>query len=395
MTAGVSDADWAEYQADYVPAVQAVKDCASQLGLPTLSDVGSIGSAIANWRASWNLEPNDHLGQISLQDNPDFSMYGDLSKTLTPNSDHSGTAKLNVDLLHDEFANDAGTVVTNPMTVVATVTTAPPPDLSVLTGAIAAGIAGPLAGAAAILALLSSWLESTFGFDASTSVMVSYRQPTPGIWRGTLTATFGGMDNQATSTSESNIRASTADQVRVTGQFSSGLAPGSVAFWAENVHDDSTGSWSAFTHSFFRQEVNIPQGGFIDFESVGIGQSSGSTSFDIQGGLGISVEPTGQWSVQLDDGSGVYAVSQRGFHSESKITSNFQGNSDTIDNDPAGALGSFSSNGSASFSGQFDPAHPPSVLQATIVQRDVQLEGVDGTLTQTLNLDFGQPITVP
>jgi hypothetical protein len=26
---------------------------------------------------------------------------------------------------------------------------------------------------------------------------------------------------------------------------------------------------------------------------------------------------------------------------------------------------------------------------------NVQLEGVDGTLTQTLNLDFGQPITVP
>ena len=167
-----------------------------------------------------------------------------------------------------------GTVVTHPMTVVATVTTAPPPDLSVLTGAIAAGIAGPLAGAAAILTLLSSWLEATFGFVASTSVMVSYHQPTPGIWRGTLTATFGGQDNQATATSESEIDASTADQVRVTGQFSSGLAPGSVAFWAENVHDDSTGSWSAFTHSFFRQEVNIPSGGFIDFESVGVGQSS-------------------------------------------------------------------------------------------------------------------------
>lgn len=129
---------------------------------------------------------------------------------------------------------------------------------------------------------------------------------------------------------------------------------------------------------------------------MGVGQSSGSTSFDIQGGLGISVEPTGQWSVQVDDGSGLYAASERGFHSESKITSNFQGpDKDTIDDDPSGALGSFSSNGSASFSGQFDPAHPPSVLQATIVQRDVQLEGVDGTLTLTLNLDFGQPITVP
>ena len=288
VTAGVSDADWAEYQADYVPSVQAVKDCASQLGLPTLSDVGSIGSAIANGRASWNLERNHRPGPDQPpQDNPDFSMYGDLSKTLTPNSDHSGTAKLNVDLLHDEFANDAGTVVTNPMTVVATVTTAPPPDLSVLTGVIAAGIAGPLAGAAAILTLLSSWLESTFGFDASTSVMVSYRQPTPGIWCGTLTATSGGMDNQATPTSESNIRASTAAQVRVTGQFSRAWRR---AAWPSGPKTSTTTPpvvGRLLAHSFFRQEVNIPQGGFIDFESVGVGQSSGSTSFDIQGGLGI------------------------------------------------------------------------------------------------------------
>ncbi len=245
------------------------------------------------------------------------------------------------------------------------------------------------------MTLLSSWLESAFGFDASTSVMVSYHQPTPGIWRGTLTATFGGQDDQATSESQSHVEAVTVDQVRVTGQFSSGLAPGSVAFWAENFHDDSTGSWSALTHSFHHETVDIPAGGFIDFESVGIGQSSGSTSYDIQGGLSISVEPTGQWSVQVDGGPGEYTASERGFHSESKVTSNFQTNSDTIDDDPAGALGSFNDNSSAFFTGQFDPAHPPSVLQATITQKDAQLEGVDGTLTQTLNLDFGQPITVP
>ena len=70
---------------------------------------------------------------------------------------------------------------------------------------------------------------------------------------------------------------------------------------------------------------------------------------------------------------------ERGYHSESKVTSNFQQNSDTVDDDPAGALDSFNDNSSAVFTGQFDPAHPPSVLQATLTQKDVQLEGVDGT----------------
>ncbi len=323
--------------------------------MPTLSDVGSISSAIANWQAAWQLQQDDHLGQISLADNPDFSLLGNLSKKLTPTTDHSGTAKLNVDLLHDEFANDPGTVVTEPMTVVATVTTAPPPDLSVLTGAIAAGIAGPLGAAGAVLTLLSGWLQSSFGFNASTTVMVSYHQPTPGVWRGTLTATFGGQDDQATSESQSHVEAVTVDQVRLTGQFSSGLAPGLIADWAENFHDDSTGSWSFNSHSFHRETVDIPAGGYIDFESVGYGQASGATNYDVQGGVSIEVSPTGQWQVQVDGGTGQYTASERGYHSESKVTSNFQQNSDTVDDDPAGALDSFNDNSSAFFTGQFDP----------------------------------------
>jgi hypothetical protein len=280
------------------------------------------------------------------------------------------------------------------MTVVATVTTAPPPDLSVLTGAIAAGIAGPLGAAGAVLTLLSGWLQSSFGFTASTSVTVSYHQPTPGVWRGTLTATFGGQDDQATSESQSHVEAVTVDQVRLTGQFTSGLSPGVLADWAENFHDDSAGNWSFNSHSFHRETVDIPAGGYIDFESVGYGQASGANSYDVQGGVGIVVYPTGQWQVQVDGGTGAYTASQRGYHSESKVTSNFQQNSDTVDDDPAGALDSFTDNSSSVFTGQFDPAHPPSVLHATLTQKG-NLEGVDGTVTQTLNLDFGQPITVP
>jgi hypothetical protein len=114
--------------------------------------------------ARWRLEQNDRLGEISLAYNPisEFFLPGDLSKLLIPSSDHAGTSKLNIDLLDDPYANQPGTVVTRPMTVLAMVVTAPPPDLSVLTGAIGAGIAGPLAGAASIISLLAGWLRTDF-----------------------------------------------------------------------------------------------------------------------------------------------------------------------------------------------------------------------------------------
>jgi hypothetical protein len=93
---------------------------------------------------------------------------------------------------------------------------------------------------------------------------------------------------------------SSVDNVRVTGEFSEGLVPGTTAFWAENFHDASTASWSYHLDSFQHSTVDIPAGGYTDFIETGYGHSSGATAYDQANGISISIAPDGSWQVVID-----------------------------------------------------------------------------------------------
>jgi hypothetical protein len=174
-SAGVSEQDWKEFEEalnkDGAKVDRALRDCMSNLGLPTKADLSDLAKEAENWLVEWRLtDGSPPHAWISL-DNNDFYIYGRLAMKLKRVGPYSASAKLVVDILPE--AERTGKIVRTYVTAQASLDAAGMPGLGTLVNLFK----GAFGLAESLLDLCVGWYQFMNMPKAWATVEVDYHCP--------------------------------------------------------------------------------------------------------------------------------------------------------------------------------------------------------------------------
>jgi hypothetical protein len=273
VTAGIPSDAWAEFKKgqQQTPLAEAARGCASYLGLPWVTDLGDVAQLMKNWHARWEIY--EGLGHAEFPIGQFFgpgSIPGRFERTLKPDSDHTATDTITVNITPEKEKDHPGKEVEAWVVICSYVRTDEAPGLKTMLNLGVSGtglgdlpivrpsaeriaaVSGKLNPAvfASLLAtfvdLLASYIQNLATFDSCDRMKVTYHVPKQGSWSGTITmrsqfsskadygrsgvqkflARGGGtltFANEDQTTTGTTIR--TGDELHVTGKFEGGLPP--------------------------------------------------------------------------------------------------------------------------------------------------------------------------
>jgi len=203
VRAGIPDAAWAaaRQQRANDPWTNALRLCARLLGLPVTSDLVDLGPAIKQWAVQWEITRG--LGRHVRLHEGELRGRGvvasRMERTLVPDTDHTGTDLVGIDVLPEREDDHPGTLRTDQVEVCARVVPRLRPEI--VKTLLGAGMAGkslsapsPVSGLfslASILGdLLMSWYREIDTIEDCREMSVSYHVPEHSPWRGTVEVNY-------------------------------------------------------------------------------------------------------------------------------------------------------------------------------------------------------------
>ena len=402
VTAGIPDTAWeaAQQARQLSPFATAMRTCARFLGLPVWQDLVDVGGAVDAWKVQWELTRGGRHVEIPARDQ--FAS-GRFERSLTAENDHRGIDAIDYDVLPERREDHPGDEHTDTVEFCGHVyAKAPPNGFKTILAAETAGEAlagGGYLGLVAVIAnLLTSWVSTIAPLTGCGQATVSYHVPTPGTWRGTVTAETEMHDSSSSAATRDGGLVVYADSARTSIEVTDRFYFGGTAL---EDHVGQVGlDGRQYTHGAqvierhvtesYRQRPDAPPGGC----------GYDVTEDDVAGGHWyLDTEATGLISL---DGDGHYEIhfNGAGFVEPPMVPSEYVKVVTPIDDDCIGDTQRFEGEAPAGFTGiagttmvegNLDPGNPGNVLMG-----QTRITNFDGsTTTITWNIVHDGPIRLP
>ncbi len=332
-------------------------------------------------------------------------MPGRQEKPISRLNDHSGNDILGYEVLPERREDHPGTEMTAPVELCAEVyPKAPPGGFSTILSAGTAGASlasGSYLGLVGVIAgLLTAWVSAVHGIEGCGLATVSYHIPTPGNWRGTITANTERQESTTSTVSENQgppwgttvHNSSSRISVDVTDRFYlGGIDDESGMGYVALEGRQYTNGAAVEESSHAGNNVWSPSGCGYDITEES--NSGGGWYFDTEGSATISLYSDGRYTISFYASSPEDEVIVPG----ERVTQVSLGEGSCIDTGsgtedwpfwPSPTVGTPAS---AMIEGQLDPQDPGNVLKG-----QMSITNYDGSISiLNWNLIHDGPIRLP